>query len=55
MHYLDLPTHTFELFNESSDFLEHTLLFGQVLRIKRAHFGQNSIELSAIFAGELTF
>lgn len=33
MHPSDLPTHTFELLNESSDFLEHALLFGQVLRI----------------------
>lgn len=52
---LDLPTHTFKLLNKSSDFLKHTLLFGQVLRIKRAHLGQNGIELSAIVTGELTF
>lgn len=52
---LDLPTHTFKLLNESSDFLEHALLFGQVLRIKRAHLGQNGIELSAIVTGEFLF
>ena len=52
---LDLPTHTFELLNESSDFLEHALLFGQVLRIKRAHLGQNGIELGAIVTGEFAF
>ena len=52
---LDMPTHTFELLNESSDFLEHALLFGQVLRIKRAHLRQNGIELGAIVTGEFAF
>ena len=52
---LDLPAHPFELLDESSDFLEHALFFGQVLRIKWAHLGQNGIELSTIVAGELTF
>ena len=36
---LDLPTHTFKLLHKSGDLLEHALFFGQVLRIKRAHFG----------------
>ena len=55
IHPSDLPTHTFELLNESSDFLEHALFFGQVLRMKRAHLGQNGIELSAIVTGEFPF
>ena len=45
IHPSDLPTHTFELLNESSYFLENALLFGQVLRIK----------LSAIVTGEFPF
>lgn len=52
---LNLPTHAFELLNKSGDFLENALLFGQVLRIKRAHLGQNGIELSAVFTGKLPF
>ncbi|QDQ27212.1 hypothetical protein FNU76_13040 [Chitinimonas arctica] len=38
IHSADLPTHTFELRNTSSDFLEHALFFGQELRIKRIGF-----------------
>lgn len=49
---LDMPTHTFELLNESSDFLEHALLLGQILRIQRAHLGQNGIELRTAVTGK---
>lgn len=52
---LDLPTHAFKFLNESSDFLEHALLFCQVLRIKRAHLGQNGIELNTIVTGKFPF
>lgn len=52
---LDLPTHAFKFLNESNDFLEHALLFGQVLRIQGAHLGQNGIEFSAIVTGKFPF
>ena len=50
---LRLPTYTFEFFDKSSDFLKNALLLCEVLRIERAHLGQNGIELSAIFTGKL--
>lgn len=48
----NLPTHAFKLLNKRRYFLENSLLFGQVLRIKRAHLGQNGIELSAIITSK---
>lgn len=52
---LDMPTHTFELLNESGNFPEHALLFGEILRIKRAHLRQNGIEFSTIVTGKFPF
>ena len=51
----DLPAHPFELLNKSSNFLEHALLFGEELRIKRAHPGQNRIQLGATLTREFPF
>ena len=49
---LDLPTHALKLLNKSGNFLKNTLLFCQVVRIKRAHLGQNGIEFGAIVTGK---
>lgn len=52
---LDLTTHAFKFLNKSSDFLEDSLLFFQVLRVQRTHLGEKSIELSAAVTGKLPF
>jgi len=52
---LNLAPHPFELFDKSCDLLKNALLLGQVLRIERAHFRQNTIEFRAILACELPF
>jgi len=50
-----LPAHPFEFFDKIRDLLEHTVLFGKILRIERAHSGQDGIEFSAIIAGKFAF
>ena len=50
----DLPADALELLHKCGDFLEHALLFSQVLRIERTHFGQNGIQLRATVAGKFT-
>ncbi|MBN7771491.1 hypothetical protein KUV44_13140 [Marinobacter daepoensis] len=42
--------HPFERLYERRNFSENALFLGEVLRIQRAHFRQNVIELRAIVA-----
>ena len=51
---LNFSTNTFKLFYKGSYLFKNALLFSQVLRIQRAHFGQNRIQLCTIIAGEFT-
>jgi len=47
---LNRSTHAFELLHKSSYSLKHSLLLGEVLRVQRAHLGQNGIEFGSILA-----
>jgi len=49
--FLNLATHAFELFNKSGDFLENTLLDGEIFGIQRTHLGQDAVEFGAVLAG----
>ena len=53
--FLKLTTNTFEFFDKSRNFPEHALFLGQVLRIERAHLGQNGIQFGACLAGKFPF
>lgn len=45
----------FEFFNESGNFLEYVLFFGEILWIKWVYFRQNGIEFSIIVIGKFLF